>query len=368
MKSSNARVARMLAGAAGFAMSAAYAQSSVTLYGVMDAGIEYANHQVGNGNSVVRMATGNITGSRWGLRGTEKLGGALDALFVLESGFDPDTGKSAQGGRLFGRNAYVGLRHATYGAVLLGRQINGPYELSLNYDPMVLAPKYSILTMDASYAGRADNTVKYVGKFGALSTSAFYSFGADSSVVNGSEVPGNARLGREFGGFVSYDVGPASFAAAYDEINTGTVTVNPDAKARRATTAATVVIGDVKLYAGYRWARAFDGGVIAGAIAGNANQGSNLNWTGAIWQITPAIALTGAAYYQDFKNTGSDPWLFVAMADYAFSKRTHAYISTAYTRNKGTSNLGVYDGGKSFGNTNPGMNQFAAVAGIRTSF
>lgn len=368
MRRRTPRFGGLLFGVAWGAIGTASAQTSVTLYGVVDAGVEYANHQAGSGNSVVRMATGNITGSRWGMRGTEKLGNSLNAVFVLESGFDPDTGKSGQGSRLFGRNAYVGLNHATYGALLLGRQINGPYELSLNYDPMVLAPKYSILTMDASYAGRADNTVKYVGKFGAISTSAFYSLGADSSVVNGSEVPGNPKLGRELGGFASYDVGQASFAAAYDEINTGTLTVNPDAKARRATAAATYAVGDVKLYAGYRWARAFNGGVITGSIAGAANQGSSLYWTGAIWQITPAISFTGAAYYQDFKNTSSDPWLFVAMADYAFSKRTRAYISTAYTKNKGTSNLGVYDGGKSFGNTNPGMNQFAAVAGIRTNF
>ena len=84
-----------------FCGASAQAQTSVTLYGVVDAGIDFANHQVGGG-SVVRQSSGNVAGSRWGLRGNEDLGGGLKAVFVLESGFDTDTGKSAQGGRLFG--------------------------------------------------------------------------------------------------------------------------------------------------------------------------------------------------------------------------------------------------------------------------
>ncbi len=67
--------AGVVALAAMVSVGAAYAQSSVTLYGVVDAGIEYATHQPGSGSSVVRMNSGNIAGSRWGLRGVEELRG-----------------------------------------------------------------------------------------------------------------------------------------------------------------------------------------------------------------------------------------------------------------------------------------------------
>ncbi|CAG9183396.1 porin [Cupriavidus pinatubonensis] len=345
----------------------AFAQTNVILYGVVDAGVEYANHQSGNGSSVVRLSSGNIAGSRWGMRGTEDFGQGLRGVFVLESGYDVDTGKSGQGGRLFGRQAYVGLQ-GTWGSLLLGRQQSAMYDFIGNFEPMALATKYSVFTQDPIYIQRADNTVKYVGTFGGLAASAFYSFGADSNIAGGSEVPGNPKLGREFGGYVTYATGPFALAIAYDQLNTGTVSVTPDATARRVSTAATYATGPAKFFAGYRWARAYDGGVIPGAAPGAANQGSNLYWLGASWQATPALGLSVAAYYQDFKNTGSDPWLFAANADYAFSKRTRAYLSVGYTKNKGNSNLGFFDAGKSFGNTNPGQNQTGAVIGLRHSF
>jgi predicted porin len=346
--------------------ASAQAQTNVTLYGVVDAGIEYANHQVGGG-SVSRLTSGNVAGSRWGLRGSEDLGEGLKAVFVLESGFDADTGKSAQGGRLFGRMAYVGLQ-GQWGSLLLGRQQSEIFDLIGPYDPMLLAPKYSIFTQDLSFVSRADNTIKYIGTFGGLVASAMYSFGAESGTAGGSEVPGSSKLGREYGFRLSYSAGPFSVGGAYDETNTGTVTINPDAKTRRAVVAGTYDFSLIKVFAGYRWARAYDGAVLAGAIPGAANQGSNLWWTGLVWQVTPSASLGAAAYYQDFQNTGNDPWLFVAMGKYAFSKRTDAYLSVGYTKNKGNSNLGLSSGAAGFGNTPPGSNQLGATVGIRHVF
>ncbi|XQU70534.1 porin [Cupriavidus sp. H18C1] len=98
------------------------AAQSVTLYGVVDTGIEYVNNVGPDKDSVVRMP--NLTAtvpSRWGIRGTEDLGGGLKGLFVLESGFGPDTGNANQGGRLFGRQAWVGVS-GPWGQISLGRQ------------------------------------------------------------------------------------------------------------------------------------------------------------------------------------------------------------------------------------------------------
>src|SRR3954451_17223564 len=94
-----------LLGAAG----AAHAQSSVTLYGLIDESIQYVGQADRNNNHLVQMFAGNIQGNRFGLKGTEDLGGGLKAIFQLENGFDVNSGKLGQGGLMFGRQAYVGL-------------------------------------------------------------------------------------------------------------------------------------------------------------------------------------------------------------------------------------------------------------------
>ena len=91
------------------AAGAASAQTAnVTLYGVVDTYL--ANIRSNNGGkSVTVLDAGGLSGSRWGLRGSESLGGGLNAVFTLENGFDSSNAGLGQGGRLFGRQAYVGL-------------------------------------------------------------------------------------------------------------------------------------------------------------------------------------------------------------------------------------------------------------------
>jgi len=88
----------------------AHAQSSVTLYGLIDAGITYTNNQRGHSNW--QETSGSVNGSRWGLRGAEDLGGGLKAIFTLENGFNINNGTLGQQSRMFGRQAYVGLSAA----------------------------------------------------------------------------------------------------------------------------------------------------------------------------------------------------------------------------------------------------------------
>lgn len=112
-----------------------YAQSSVTLYGIIDVGLVFNNNA--GGQKQYFMSSGNIQGSRWGLRGTEDLGGGLSALFVLENGFSVNNGRLAQGGDEFGRQAYVGLSSTSIGTLTLGRQYDsivdftGAYEVAM---------------------------------------------------------------------------------------------------------------------------------------------------------------------------------------------------------------------------------------------
>lgn len=350
--------------AASVAANAAYAQSSVTLFGIVDAGIEYNSNAGASGDNLFRMSSGNQSGSRWGVRGAEDLGGGLKAVFLLESGFDLDTGNSAQGGRLFGRNAYVGVE-SPYGALLLGRQQTALRDFNNLYDPAATADRYGILGIAPEFGARADNAVKYVGTFGGLTASAFYSFQA-----NGSEVAGSNVFGREYGAFVSYASGPFAVGLAYDDAHVGTP-ANQAPVLRRYAVAGTYAVGPAKAFAGYRLAKAFDGAMLPGAQAANA--GSNLYWLGLAYKLTPAFSLTGAAYYSDFRHTGSDPWQFVVTGDYTFTKRTDLYASVAYALNKENSYLGVNGYNSGIGanaiiNVQPGSNQLGAVVGIRHRF
>ncbi len=159
--------------------TAAHAQSSVTLYGLFDEGINYSNN-VG-GASAVQMRSGDVTGSRFGLRGQEDLGDGYSAIFKLENGFNPNNGAELQGGRMFGRQAYVGLSSDRFGTVMFGRQ----------YDPTV--DMYSGLTAGGSWGGdvgavpfdgdnadydfRVNNAVKYVSPtIAGFSGEAMYAF------------------------------------------------------------------------------------------------------------------------------------------------------------------------------------------------
>src|SRR5579875_1004240 len=90
------------------AAGAANAQSSVTLYGVLDTALTYVSHSTnasGTGGRVFAMQSGNLSGDRWGLKGQEDWGGGLEALFQLENGNDLGTGRLNQGGCEFGRQA-----------------------------------------------------------------------------------------------------------------------------------------------------------------------------------------------------------------------------------------------------------------------
>ena len=109
--------------------TAAQAQSSVTLYGALDNAVAWFGNVKGTNGSgnTFRMQAGNLSPNLWGLKGNEDLGNGLHAIFQIESGYDLNTGTQGQGGRIFGRQAYVGLQSSNMGTVTLGRQ----------YDPLI---------------------------------------------------------------------------------------------------------------------------------------------------------------------------------------------------------------------------------------
>jgi predicted porin len=100
----------------------AQAQSSVTLYGLIDAGLTYTNSQItgtgAGGHSNWQMTSGGVQYSRWGLRGAEDLGGGLQAIFTLENGFNLNNGQLSSANRIFNRLAYVGVSSRDFGSLL----------------------------------------------------------------------------------------------------------------------------------------------------------------------------------------------------------------------------------------------------------
>lgn len=166
---------------AGFA-SVAHAESSVTLYGLVDGGVGFTNQKTtwnyGNQsgsfkNREVGFKSGVKNGNRWGLKGTEDLGNGTSAIFQLESGFDLGTGQQAQGNkvngddtydRLFGRKAIVGLTGESWGTLTLGRQYNAADDFVAPIDPF--GTGWSQAAIGSAFGGgvsaRLDNSVKYV--------------------------------------------------------------------------------------------------------------------------------------------------------------------------------------------------------------
>ncbi|WP_321891281.1 porin [Paraburkholderia tropica] len=193
-------------GASALVAANAHAQSSVTLYGVIDEGIDYVSNS--SGHSLWRMRDGTYDGaygSRWGLKGTEDLGGGLSALFRLESGFSTENGQMRQGGRLFGRQAYVGLSDTRFGTVTLGRQ----YDSVVDYLQPLTAPGQlggplvhagDIDNTDNSF--RVDNAIKYASpKIGGLTFGGLYSFTNTNAAGRGTTGLWSIGANYAFGGF-----------------------------------------------------------------------------------------------------------------------------------------------------------------------
>ncbi|AET92278.1 outer membrane protein (porin) [Burkholderia sp. YI23] len=361
---------------------AVFAQSSVTLYGIVDTGVEYVSHANASGDRVIRMpgVTGEVP-SRWGLRGREDLGGGYAAQFVLESGFNVRGGDLGQGGRLFGRQAWVGLSN-TYGTLMFGRQYSMTYLMDSDAD--ILGPNiYGIASLDAYVPNaRSDNTVGYKGMWKGFTLGATYSFGRDSAGTGNSpgqgtcagSAPGQFTQCRQISAMLRYDSAVFGLAAAYDEQRGG-----PNAAANFFNGNAPIPITnpgdkDVRLQAN-GWVKVQGARIGAGWIGRNVvtssttvpGAHSNLFYLGVSYPFTPSFVLDGEVFRivnapQDARAT-----MGVLRGTYLLSVRTAVYLQTAYLSNSARARYSVSAGG---GGTTPppGQGQLGVMAGIRQSF
>lgn len=353
----------LAAAMAAAACASASAQTNVQVYGLMDLGLEHISNASASGGGVTRVSTGGSNNSRFGFRGTEDLGNGLKAVFNLEGGILADTG--ASDGALFRRQANVGLE-GSFGRVILGRSYTTVYDFINPFDPMGYAPHYSwgptgngTLSNKYGMTTGFDNIVKYSGQFSGLKIGA--SFGA-------GEVPGNAADGRKLAAAVGYDAGPLRFAVTGERVN-GTSNA---AGARSVTkvyhaAAAYKLVKDVDLKLAYRNYQQ--------TTAAGIQLRADTWWTGANYQLTPAVALIGALYYENVKagatpvDTKSDPMMLVLSARYSLSKRTFVYATAAQARAKNGGLAGLTrDSSDDGGNSGFSDHQTGLMLGIQHRF
>lgn len=362
---------------AALACGAAQAQTGITLYGVVDANYEYVNHystvtpsasngfSTGSGANLYRLNSGGLSGSRFGMRGTEELGDGLSAIFVLEGGIGLDTGTNLNGGRLFGRQAFVGLNSKTIGSLTFGRQYTSFFDALANFSPTGFASQYEPSVAEVGADFRSDNMAKYTGVFGPLTANAHWTSG--NGVAGNGEVPGQFRQNTGFGSSVTYASGPLSVMAGYNQYNPTLTTAGDIGSFKKAAIAASYSFGtQAKLMAGYRWGqnRGADGSTILR---------DDFYWVGANYRFKQGIDLTLGYYYDDIKRFGNrnmeNPWQISFIADYILSKRTDVYLTTAYSKNAGLNfdtSANSFASGYFLGNAHSSM--FGAAVGIRHKF
>ena len=351
----------------GLAAASASAQTAVQIYGIVDSGIAHMTNVNAAGDSVTKIPS--LTSSfpsRIGFRGTEDLGNGLQAFFVLENGFAVDTGTQQQGGRLFGRQANVGIKGA-WGTITLGRQQNMTYISGLKTD--VLGPHlFAIGSIDPYLPNaRSDNAIGYLGNFNGVVLGATYSFGRDGSAAGGpaatncaGEVGGDSKACRQVTGLIGYETKVWGLNASYDKLhgNTGAaggLTSSADTDVRK-TANGYLMLGPTKLGAG----------VIARDTNANAATGdseSNLYYFGVSHPFGAFVGDVQIAR-RDTKNSNNDVDMLVARLTYAMSKRTFVYGAVGRMDNDGASAVAL-DAGGSVG---PGLAQNGVMVGLRHHF
>lgn len=327
-----------------------WAQSKVEMYGIVDAAIRHTTNEGAAGNgSLTQMIGGGMSQSRFGINVTEDLGGGLRAIANLENRFLTDSGQVAAAS--FFQQSWVGLQSSTFGRLTMGRQYNVLFDVvtstyaSYPYSPYFEAYKPEI---GFSLGARSSNMLKYVAEYGAFRGGLQYSPSEDSPTG-----------GRTAGGYLRYAANGFALGAAYQTLQFGS-----GRKIEAWTLGGSYRVDKWYFNVGYGQNK-LDGGLLtapldlavlsgiwSGSSITNGNFGGpaflaankrDIAKIGVGYQLTPQINL-GAHY---FRTNQSGPTLagdtrgdFFTMAlDYAFSKRTDAYIEADRTSLKGNANL-----------------------------
>ncbi|WP_027796146.1 porin [Paraburkholderia acidipaludis] len=360
-------------GAALLALSAqsAFAQSSVTLYGLVDTAIRYQTNANPQNDGLASMVQGVETPSRFGLKGSEDLGDGTQAIFKLENQFNLFNGALPPGAPLFSRNAYVGLSNNVYGTVTFGYQQTPFFEAMGNtFDPLTVADYWQdswAYNPIGPYLFQS-NSVKYKNTIGGLQIEAMYGFGG---------VAGSVGTNEMYAFTAEYDVGALQTLVGFQQND-----VNGKKFNALNVGAVYAVLPSMKLLAGWLHYQDQTGGTdIYEQQSGLAtsqvlsstssllspNRIDDNFYVGTQWQVTAPLALTAAGYYGHARNAvmPGDTTLGVGinysatlLAEYSLSKRTEVYGTVDFTHGTGAYTIDY-----------PGRNNQTAVAiGLRNIF
>ncbi|MFZ6692031.1 porin [Undibacterium sp. SXout20W] len=341
-----------------FAASAS-AQSNVTVYGIIDAAVMYNTNQTATGGNKLTLDAGQLLTSRWGIKGSEDLGGGTKAIFNLEGTLANDTGaagagfggnsftQAGSGTSLFDRLSWVGLS-GDFGTVTAGRNnILGVDSVGLA-DPMGLAHAgsnpnvmFSALNAGSLFGGfgtnqggtalRQDNSIKYVSPFQNMN-----GFGV-GLMYGAGEQAGNVAASRYMGASAFFTDGKNGAAVSYAKLNDSTSNATLSGLALGL---KYYVTPEVKLNFTYAQTQV-DGKIlipVSATLALNADQRKIVViGAGVDYSLSQQSTIT-AAYY-DTKRSGDVGGLldgkadqYVLLGKYALSKRTTAYASLTYAK------------------------------------
>jgi len=306
--------------------AAASAQTSVTVYGSIDAGLRNETNTNASGDNLLSMSSnGTYRSNRLGFKGVEDLGGGLKTHFLLETGFKTGTGAlNNTSGILFQRGASVGLSGG-YGDINLGRQYTVAFRTILAFDPFQF--KYPGITygISATAGTRNSNDIQYTGKFGPVTARAEYALG---------EVAGGLSNGAKKAVGASYAAGPLALGASYtaSKQNVGSAAAPNYQDYGHTAVGGAYTLGAATAYLGY---------VNEKQATAAADNTSKWTWAGLSYKLTPLLDITGAWYRIKAFNIKAGKTvaagdgkkdLYMIGATYALSKRTSLYSDIDVTR------------------------------------
>jgi GBP family porin len=315
-----------------------WAQSSVTLYGIVDTAVERASN--GSGVSVTRLVSGQGSASRLGFRGTEDLGGGLRALFNLEAAINVDSGSGSGvgGGLMFNRQSWVGLG-SSWGQVTLGRQFRPEARAVFGMDPFDAGSVASPPNTYANTVFRSDNAIVYeTPRMGGFVGRVMYAFGERAGGVSGAL--------NDVGASLQYYNGPLYLAYGYDSLRNATAT---DRRTWNSL-GGSYDFGVAKLYGAYRVRE-----------EGVANLDEANYWIGVGVPIGALTLQATVGRVNDKTALNRDAKGYSFGAEYLLSKRTDLYMRYAKLRNENGATFGLDNGVN-------GPSPSSVVAGVRHRF
>lgn len=329
------------------AVGVVHAQSSVQVSGIIDLGIDYAK----GSQSQTRLRDGDMAASRLIFKGVEDLGGGNRAGFLLENGFQADTGAEFFGNnRLFGRQAWVELGGG-WGTMRLGRQYTPTFDGLVKADAFFVNSNVSPINLVTSREGQGAAKSTYVARFDNMIAYRTPTIGGVSATL--AYAPGEAAgssSGRNAGANLMYANGPLYLYYAYQVQYAGTAAA-PVADPTRTTfhfAGGTYKIGPVQL------------GLTVETDSSNAPGVNDArHYLAALtWNVNAAHTLRGEVVKRAVDNSPLDPYAVTVGWDYALSKRTYLYARAVYVNNPagGSSSInlipidaGSGDNGRSIG-------------------